>query len=225
MHILPLIFATWSYKQRVDKAVEREAATKIGDRRELGQIEVRDVDRPRPTNMTEMSIVTQITNGLTKAERASVRYERTADPIDYTRQATNEVQGSHFMTTELCHVGTDAWGSLKNRLAENGILIDDEAVRIAAAGFYAEHAMQKILGHEDKVRLRDELEGDYVDLDGNVCFDAGWIRKINAHPDAEAIALECFEDLKQHYPAALGVDMRSVQQAIGFDPKVIEVER
>jgi len=219
MHILPLILATWSYKQRVDHDVQQEQPR-------LSDASLAEDSQGRMSFQVDdrsIALRRSKSNALSTAERNSVRYDRVADPIDYTKQETNEVKGSHFMTTQLCHVGTDAWGSLKNRLAENGIRINDEEVAIMAAGFHAERKLQEILGQTDKQVLKDELEGDLFDTDGRQCFDAGWIRKINAHPDAKAIALECFEDLRKHYPAALGVDMREAQGAIGFDPNVIEV--
>lgn len=235
MHILPLILAAWSYKQRVSLALEREQPTLIGDRHERGQIGLLGEDKAQSDDVTKLPILRSKSTGLTKEERNSVRIERTADPIDYQitdytkrEQSTNEVKGSHFMTTELCHVGTDAWGSLKNRLAENGIIINDDDVAIAAAGFNAERMFQQITGRHDPERLRSELEGD---IEGEnyrkekYSYSAKWIRDINQHPDAEAIALECFEDLKTHYPAALGVDMREADKAIGYNPNVIEVER
>jgi hypothetical protein len=226
MHILPLILSCWSYKQHVEQRLLASHDTAGTLRDDSGHLVV---------SATESGLVLRRSESteLTPVERASARYETTPDPInygtlDFTKRLaeTNEVKGSHFGITKLCHVGTDAWESLKNRLAESGIRIDDDRVAELAAGFYAERALQKLTGRHDPKALKDEIESDHgPNAKGEQFgrFDAQWVREINKHPDAESIAQECYDDLFAKYPQAIGVTVTEANTAIGYDPNVLEV--
>lgn len=218
MHILPLILSVWSYKQGLEQKIQDSQGR-------LQWYEHEAIPRLAVNAEGQMIVKSGDSTALTTLERDSVRYNRTFEPINRRAvQRTNEVQGSHFATTELCHVGTDAWANLKNRLGENGIQIDDEQVAVLSAGFFAERKLQEITGRKDPKRLRDELESDAVDLKGNPCFDARWVRELNSHPDREAIADECFADLSKNFPMAIGADVEQTNRAIAYDPSIIETE-
>lgn len=192
MHITPLILSVWSFKNHLDWAY-LETAPRLAfdeDARPNGQL-----------------ISSMIGSEISADDYHSIRKRESADLEQRHVTDTNEIAGSPFKSNEIVHNGTEAWDSLKARLAENDIFIDDQQVAELAAGFQAQRKLQDILCHADPLELKAEL-------------DLKWVQDIENRADREQIAQECLTDLKQNYPRAIACDV--YEKAIGFDPLTVD---
>lgn len=217
MHILPLILSVWSYRQHVTEAYLKSiTGTAVSYEGENPRLQL--------SADGELSLMRGQTGLMSPDEVESIRSRRRERPAAPPKQGSgNEMIGSHFASDEITHNGTDAWESLKSRLAENDIHIDDDRVAELSAGFFAERKMQEVLGHTNKQKLRDELCADSIDYRGDLRFDARWVRDIESRPDREEVAAECYAEIQKNFPRAIGVEIRRTETAIAFDPNVVEV--
>ncbi|MHB1950131.1 MAG: hypothetical protein ACYCQK_01500 [Acidiferrobacteraceae bacterium] len=187
-----------------------------------GNLKIEDVHASTSLIAAPSPLKAEILHAL-KASKQQVS-EQVKQVRDREGNLTNEISGSDFFLNEFRHFGEDAWDELKNRLAENGIQIDDEAVRETVAGLAAEKFYQDIFGFNDIEALNAELEADLIGKDGEVCVSAKWVRELQNHPNEDAIAAECLVDLTNRFPILEKLDFSRVDQICSFDPKVIEVQ-
>lgn len=197
MKILPIVLATWAYKNRVN----HECLEQIRD------------DKKTCSNSAALIL---------SHHSARFDYSDTEVPPDQKGNLP-----SRFQEMALRTVGDDAWDSLKSRLGENGVRIDDDKVAALAAGFYAERKLQQITGTGVANDLHSELTGDLAGMDEHGAkwqYDAAWVRELEANPDAEAIAEECYADVSSKFPLALsGPEMEYTTKLLNFDPSIVEV--
>lgn len=222
MHLLPIILATWSFRQETtDKFLRSLSGTSPK------RFEHAEIPKLAVSSTGTLTIRSGESGLMAPSEVEAIRNRSrdfSAGPPRANPDGSNTIIGSHFASNEITHYGTDAWDSLKNRLAENGVLIDDDRVAELSAGFFAERKLQEILGRSDRGRLRDELMSDLLDDDGKMLSNARWVREIQALPDEEEIAAECFADLQKNFPQAIGSDVEATNRAIGYDQNVLEIE-
>lgn len=206
MYLTPIILSAWSYKEHITHGYT-ETLPRLEMNKATGELAER-----RPTGALTASM---IGTDISVEDYDSIHNREKPDSGDVKHrfengERTNEIVGTPFKNSELEHNGTAAWDSLKDRLAEKGIVIDEDEVAVLAAGFYAQRKIQDLFNDPDPEALKAEL-------------DLKWVHDIEFRPDREEIAEECYNDLKANFPRSLESSVVAIEKALGFDPNVVEI--
>jgi hypothetical protein len=176
MNLVALTFAAWKHKQNIESEV-----------------------------MASMPIASK--EGIleqTAANAIALRHHN-ARVVHSDTEIDEKTGAVVLQAAHLTHAGEDFWNEYKNRLAEHGILVDDDQMAVAAAGFHAEKALQSILGYENMDELQQELLSNPM------------INDLHHHPEAHAAFAEVSKDFPRLPWSA------TLAQAIEYHPNVLEV--